>query len=199
MKPLTYLDADHLQHEFSTYFMFRPYPEFIPFTIKLPEKHHLAKGSVIDVETTGLNPETDDIITMGILQKDRAVIHQLTTPLYEPFKTYCHNRATRTPLPRYAYNTGFESQFLNIKEGWHDLTQYAERRGYDWNNPDYDPYIRVHLTDCTCSVFKEPNITGADVPHTWQEWLNTHKPETLSKITLHCLADLLRTRQLIDR
>jgi len=199
MKALTYLDAEHLEHEFSTYFMFRPYPEFIRFTVKLPPEHHLPKGSMIDVETTGLNPETEDIITMGILQKDRAVVHQLTTPPYEPFKTYCHNKADRTPLPRYSYNTGFESQFLNIKEGWHDLTQYRERHGYDWHNSDYDPYYRVHLDECTFSVFKEPNMRGADIPHTWQEWLTTHKPETLSRITLHCLADLLRTRQLIDR
>lgn len=199
MKTPPYLEADHLEHEFSTYFLFKPYPEFIPFTVKLPEKHHLPKGCVIDVETTGLNPETDDIITMGILQKDRAVIHQLTNTAYPQFKTYCHNKADRTPLPRYGYNTRFESEFLNIKEGWHDLTQHAERRGYNWYNEDYDPYYRVHLDECTISTFKEPNIKGADVPGTWQEWLNTHKPTTLSKITLHCLADLLRTRQLIDR
>ena len=187
MKTPPYLEADHLEHEFTTYFLFKPYPEFIPFTVKLPTEHHLPKGCIIDVETTGLNPETDDIITMGILQKDRAVIHQLTTSAYQQFRTYCRNRADRTPLPRYGYNTRFESEFLSIEEGWHDLTRSTFARG------------RLHLTDCTFSVFKEPDIIGADVPKTWQEWLNTHKPETLSQITLHCLADLLRTRQLIDR
>ena len=187
MEAVTYLDADHLQHEFNSYFLFRPYPQQFPFTVKLPEKHHLTKGCIIDVETTGLDPQQDHVIAMGILEKDRAVIHQLTTSAYQEFLTYCIQKAERTPLPRYGYNTRFESSFLNIKDGWHDLTRSTFTRG------------RLHLTDCTFSVFKEPNIVGADVPPTWQEWLTTHKPQTLFKIVGHNLSDLLRTRQLIDR
>ena len=193
------MDAEALSKNFLSYFMFKPWPEIIPFTIKLEPKQQLDKGSIIDCETTGLNPEADDIVTLGILKKDRAVIHQLTTAAYPLFKAYSQTKANRTPLPRYGYNTRFESSFLNIKEGWHDLTQHAERRGYDWHNSDYPPYYRMHLDECTYSVFKEPNIKGANVPPTWQEWLNTHKPQTLFKIVGHNLSDLLRTRQLIDR
>lgn len=196
MKALTIFDADHLQREFTRYFMFKPYPEIVPFAVRLPEEHILPRGALIDIETTGLNPEADDIITMGILQKDRAVIHQLTKPSYELFKAVCESKAIRTPKPRYVYNARFESTFLNIKEGWHDLRQYAER---DYEDPERGPYYRMRLDQCTFSVFKEPNIKGADVPHTWQEWLTTQKPETLSQITLHNLADLLRTRQLIEK
>ena len=187
MKRLIPFDADHLQHEFTSYFLFKPYPEIVPFTVRLPEKHILPRGAIIDIETTGLNPEADDIITMGILQKDRAVIHQLAKPSYELFKAVCESKATRAPKPRYAYNTRFETGFLNIKDDWVNLTQYGGKEWEDWEN---GPYYRMHLDQCTFSVFKEPEIFGHDVPRTWQEWLTTHKPETLSKITLHCLANL---------
>jgi hypothetical protein len=199
MEVFACLDVDHLQHEFCSYFLFRPHPRQVDFKVVLPQKQQLKKGCVIDVETTGLDPQQHHIVTMGVLEKDRAVIHQLTTSAYQEFLTYCIQKAQRTPLPRYGYNTRFESSFLNIKDGWHDLTQHAERRGYDWHNSDYPPYYRLRLDECTYSVFKEPNIRGADVPRTWQEWLNTHKPQTLFKIAAHNLSDLLRTRQLIGK
>jgi hypothetical protein len=269
------IEADILQHDFLTYFQHLPFPQHFPFIIKLPKRYYLEKGCIIDLETTGIFPLLSHIITMGILEKGRAVIHQLTVPKYTDFLYYCIQKAKETQEPRYAYNARFESEFLQIENGWHDLMQYrdyldnSESRGleiakaeksqirrinsgtykvhsqsgdgeyavYLWDDlwicecPYYETYgiaygikckhiwavefslkmeeqeqakrnlgiihCRKSLGQCTSSAFKEPTLRGSGVPQTWQQWLNTNKPEILAKITLHCLSDLLRERQLV--
>ena len=57
---------------------------------------------------------------------------------------------------------------------------------------------RKRLGQCTSAVFEEPAIRGRDVPQIWEQWLKTNKPEFLANITLHCLSDLLRERQLCE-
>lgn len=120
------IDAYILQHDFLTYFQHRPFPQHFPFIIKLPKRYYLKKGCIIDLETTGLIPLLNHIITMGILEKNRAVIHQLTVPKYMDFRDYCFQKAKETQEPRYAYNARFESEFLQIENGWHDLMQYRD-------------------------------------------------------------------------
>ena len=207
---------------------------------------------------------------MGILEKDRAVVHQLTVPKYRDFYYYCFQKAKETQEPRYAYNARFESEFLQIENGWHDLMQYrdypdlSESRGleiakakvsqisrinsvtYKVHSQSSDREYAVYLSEdqwsCEChqyeiygvkckhiwavefslkveeqeqvkrnlviihcrkklgrtsSAFKEPTLRESGVPQTWQQWLNTNKPEILANITLHCLSDLLRERQLV--
>jgi hypothetical protein len=53
------------------------------------------------------------------------------------------------------------------------------------------------LGKCTYAEFEEPPFSGRDVPYIWEQWLTTHNAEILSNITLHCLSDLLRERQLV--
>jgi hypothetical protein len=57
---------------------------------------------------------------------------------------------------------------------------------------------RKRLRQCTSAVFEEPAIRGGDVPQVWEQWLKTNRPEFLANITLHCLSDLLRERQLCE-
>jgi len=172
-------------------------PKIVTLDYHLEREQELPNGCIIDVETTGLDPQLHHIITFGILRRKTARIYQLTNPDYESFKALATQKTQRAQMPRYAYNTRFESDFTGIQQGWHDLTQYTERRGYDWNNPDYDPYIPMRLDQCTLTPFQEPDITGSQVPQHWQQWLNKHKPQTLWAIAFHNLSDLLRTRQLI--
>jgi hypothetical protein len=266
------INADILEHDFLTHFKQQPLPQYFPFIIKLPERYYLEKGCIIDLETTSFTPLSGHIITMGILEKDRATVHQLTVPKYEDFQVYCFKKARETQEPRYSYNACFESEFLQIENGWCDLMQYRLvdrfpvcakgleiakakksqiRRidnlnykvrsqgsdqwyavylsGDDWSCecPFYSTFFekckhiwavefsskaldienvkrndlftkyRKRLCQCTSAVFKEPAIRGGAVPQIWQHWLNTNKPEILANITLHCLSDLLRERQLV--
>lgn len=206
------------------------------------------------------------------MEKDKAIVHQLTVPKYKDFQDYCFQKARETQEPRYSYNARFESEFLQLESGWNDLMQYrvVDRfpvcaRGFEiakakegqirqidnfsyqvysqdsdrWYSvsfldgfwtcdcPFWETYFekckhiwavefsfkgldmehieknglftkhRKRIGQCTSSAFKEPDIRGEDVPQIWQQWLNTNKPEILANITLHCLSDLLRERQLV--
>jgi len=170
-------------------------PKIVTLDCRL-QREQLEKGCIIDIETTGLDPQLHHIITFGILRRKTARVYQLTNPDYEPFKALATQKTQRSQKPRYAYNARFESDFTGIQEGWHDLTQYEERHDeWIW----YDgPYYRMHLDQCTLTPFQEPDITGSQVPQHWQQWLKTHKPQTLWAIAFHNLSDLLRTRQLIQ-
>ena len=266
-----YLNADVILSDFLTHFRQIPLPEHFPFTIKLPKRYCLEKGCIIDLETTSIDPWSGYMITMGILEKDKAVVHQLTVPKYKDFRVFCFQKARETQEPRHSYNARFESKFLRI-EKWIDLMQYktldlfrvCERgleiakekesqvkqidncnykvhsqrsdewytvyhSGNDWSCECnfFQSYLekckhiwavefsfkglemeqvkreemilecRKSLGKCTSSVFEEPPIRGGNVPQIWEQWLNTNKPEILALITLHCLSDLLRERQLI--
>jgi hypothetical protein len=267
------IDADTIKYNFLTNFQHLPVPQHLPFYIKLPKRCCLEKGCIIDLETTSFSPLFGHIITMGILEKDRAMVHQLTVPKYKDFQVYCFQKARETQEPRYAYNARFESEFLQIENGWRDLMQYrvvdrfpvcargleiaktkeSQIRQIDNSNyqvhsqdsgrwyfvsfsngfwtcecPFWERYFekckhiwavefgfkglsmqqverddlfaeyRKSLGQCTFSPFKEPAIRGRDVPQIWQQWLNINEPEILANITLHCLSDLLRERQLVE-
>lgn len=156
----------------------------------------LQKGTIVDCETTGLDPKIDHILTLGILKRNKAEIYQLVQCRCARFKRLCHYIVARTPTPRYAYASHFEADFLNIKDDWIDLTQYFEVE-YDYANP----FRRYRLVDCTSHPFpSEPyDIDGAQVPNAWQLWLKTKDPNFLTDIVYHSLCDLLRTQQLTDK
>jgi len=187
-----------LKKQLLSYFLFEP-PPIVTLTYKLSPEEALEKGCIIDIETTGLDPAYDKIITLGILKRDIAQIHQLTIPAYNTFKLFCLRKTEKTPKPRYAYAAHFEQEFLGHFKDWRDLTQYVERRGYEWDNPEYDPYYRLRLDECTLTPFQEPDIQGREAPAYWETWLQQQKPKILYAITYHCLCDLLRARQLIGR
>jgi hypothetical protein len=268
------IEADILQHNFLTHFQHLPFPQHFPFVIKLPKRYYLKKGCIIDLETTSFSSLSGHIITMGILEKDRATVHQLTVPNYKDFQVYCFQKAREAQEPRYSYNARFESEFLQIETGWRDLMQYRvvdrfpvcargleiakskesqirqiDNFNYQVHSQDSDRWYAVNLSgdewnwscecsfystffekckhiwavefgfkglnmeqvkkndlfskyrkslgQCTSPTFEEPAIRGADVPQIWQQWLNTNKPQILANITLHCLSDLLRERQLV--
>lgn len=156
----------------------------------------LQKGTIIDIETTGLDPKLDHILTLAILKRNKAEIHQLVQRKCARFKRLCHYIAIRTPKPRYAYNTRFETDFLTVKDDWIDLTQYFEV-DYDHGNP----FRRYRLADCTRHPFPgEPyDIDGTLVANAWELWLKTKDPNFIVDIIYHSLCDLLRTQQLITK
>lgn len=187
---------NQLYQHFLSYFRFEPFPWIVELHHDLSNKKVLTKGCVIDIETTGLDANTNKILTLGILTRNKARIYQLTNKQYPRFRDLCINKVSKTPNPRYGYNPRFEADFLGIKEGWHDLTQWEERT---YNDYEQGPYYRLSLDQCTLSPFKEPTIASSEVPAYWKQWLTSKKPKTLYEITWHNLIDLLRTRQLVRR
>ena len=117
------IDAKILQHDFLSYFQNPPFPHHFPYTIKLPKQYCLEKGCIIDLETTSLSPLSGHIVTMGALEKDKAVVYQLTVPNYEEFRTFCVQKARETQA-RYSYNARFEGEFLQMEHCWIDLMQF---------------------------------------------------------------------------
>lgn len=184
-----------LKKQFLAIFLINP-PKIVETHYRLSKEQTLKKGCIIDVETDGLDPHHNRILTLGILKRNIAQVHQLTKADYGPFKSFAVEKTIFSPEPRYAYNARFEQDFLSEEKGWHDLTQYAKKEGF-YGTDDFDPFHRLRLDSCTLTPFTELDIVGSDVPRLWQEWLSKHKPESLWQITLHCLSDLLRTRQLI--
>ena len=175
-------------------------------SIIYPTQAHLTKGCIVDIETTGLDPDNDIIIAVGVLRTfthhekkhTRARITQLVrTDRPWRFRNVQHIRVFKAPTPRYAYNAEFESSFLHIQDGWWDLMQYGEREGNDWVNAEGGPLYKLHLDQVTFSPFSQPDIVGSEVPEHWQEWIKTKNPQELWPITFHCLCDLLRIRQLV--
>jgi hypothetical protein len=187
--------SNKIQKQFLSNFLFKPYPTIASLTYRLPSDHALPAGCIIDIETTGLDPAYDKIITLGILKHDIAQIHQLTIPAYNTFKLFCLSKTEKSPKPRYAYAAHFEQEFIGHFKDWQDLTQYAEREYIN----DFNPYYRLRLDECTLTPFQEPDIEGREAPAYWETWLQQRKPKILYAITYHCLCDLLRTRQLIGR
>jgi len=170
-------------------------PYFICLTYKLDNP--LDKGSILDIETTGIDPLSDKIITLGIIRKNFLLIYQLIKEdSYWRFLQLCKRIAKKQPTPRYAYSSHFEADFLNLKDDkWLDLTQYFEV-DYDYENP----FRRYSLIDVTRHPFpNEPiDIDGSQIPTEWQEYLKTKNKIHLTNITYHSACDLLRTKQLVD-
>jgi len=162
----------------------------------LPDEKVLQKGSIIDIETTGLFPTTDMLITLGILKGRKAHVYQLTNNQYIRFWRLCVSLVLKAPIPRYSYAAHFEADWLNIRDGWQDITQYAEK---DYDDFEYGPYYRLHLDQCTFSPFQEHDIISQQVPIQWKAWLREKNPKILYEIAFHNLCDLLRVRQLIGR
>lgn len=167
---------------------------FISLSCKLDTPLH--KGCIIDIETTGLNPASDQIITLGIIKKKLLLIYQLIhEDSYHRFHSLCHRVVKEQPIPRYGYACRFEADFLKIlDDDWQDLTQHFE--------VDSDPpYRRYSLASVTRHPFpNEPiDMGGSQVPVEWTEYLKTKNTIHLANIVYHAVCDLHRTKQLVEK
>jgi len=156
----------------------------------------LAKGTIIDIETDGLFPNRNHIITLGILKRNEIRILQLIKPQYTRFQKLCHRIVETQPKPHYAYASHFEQSFLQVTTEWQDLTQY-----YDIEYDDECPVRPHRLASLTFHPFpNQPyDIDGQQVLTEWQQWLKTKKPKHLSEIIYHNTCDILRTQQILEK
>ena len=151
------------------------------------------EGSIIDIETTGLYPDEDDIITFGFLVRDTITVMQRLEATASEFYQAVKSRVLELPSPLYAYNAKFERSFLAAKlkldldiidifEPW---MQRAEREGRKY--PALDDLARLPR-----EYFEEQVLDGRQVPFLWRSYQNTGDKRKVSLVVRHNMEDLIQ-------
>lgn len=157
----------------------------------------IPQGTLIDLETTGLDADQDEIVLFGYIRGSRLEIICRSSEEETLFTTQLAELVPTLPEPFYAYNLSFEKAFLQAKgidiEGI-DLFQ-------PWKEKAEALYLKWPKLDELFShaeqYFNEPVICGRDVPLLWQRFLNTRDDTYLQQIIKHNESDLLRELYLL--
>jgi len=159
----------------------------------------LVSGTIIDLETTGLYPSQDDIITFGWLTGNEIQVIQRVEASPETFYGCIEEELDRIPRPLYAYNASFERDFLRSKTG-RDLEfidvfkpwrKMAERKSLKWPSLD-------KISPVPYKYMGEKPVKGRDVVVIWKSYLRNRKLGQLSLIVMHNMRDLRQTLSLLS-
>jgi uncharacterized protein YprB with RNaseH-like and TPR domain len=157
----------------------------------------IPQGTLVDIETTGLDSNCDEIVVFGYVQGNRLEIICRTSREEEPFIAQLAELVPNLSRPFYAYNLSFEKGFLKAKgmniEGI-DLFQ-------PWKEKADELYLKWPKLDELFShaeqYFNEPVVSGKDVPLLWERFLHTRDKIYLQQIVKHNESDLLRELYLL--
>jgi len=152
------------------------------------------EGSVIDIETTGLNPAIDEIVTLGFIEVNKLQIIQRTSEDKAEFYKELKDVVSKLKAPFYSYNGSFENSFIQAQLGitkevvdvFAPWKQMAESQGQKWPKLDdlvSEPEIYLGIL----------RITGRDCPILWKNYLKTKDRELLTPIMEHNKSDILKT------
>ncbi len=104
------------------------------FTILFP-------GTIIDLETSALEPQDGDILTFGYFTSGVAKVCQLAKTdkdSADKFKQSVIETMKFLPRPFYAYNASFEEKWLNTKfdidlfDNWKKIAGGTKKEGHKW-------------------------------------------------------------------
>jgi uncharacterized protein YprB with RNaseH-like and TPR domain len=157
----------------------------------------IPQGTLIDLETTGLDVDHDEIVLFGYIQGSRLEIICRNLAEEAPFIAQLAELVPTLPKPFYAYNLSFEKGFLQAKG--------IDIQGVDlfqpWKEKAEALYLKWPKLDELFShaehYFNEPVISGRDVPLLWQRFLHTEDSNYLQQIIKHNESDLLRELYLL--
>jgi len=157
----------------------------------------IPQGTLIDLETTGLDADHDEIVLFGYIQGSRLEIICRSSTDETLFMAELAELVPTLAKPFYAYNLSFEKGFLQARgigiEGV-DLFQ-------PWKEKAEALYLKWPKLDELFShaeqYFNEPVISGRDAPLLWQRFLNTKDDNYLQQIIKHNESDLLRELYLL--
>ena len=157
----------------------------------------IPQGTLIDIETTGLNMDQDEIVLFGYIQGSHLEIICRSSQEEAPFVAQLVELVPTLPRPFYAYNLAFEKGFLQAKgidiEGI-DLFQ-------PWKEKAEALYLKWPKLDELFShaehYFNEPVVSGRDVPLLWRRFISTEDDNYLQQIIKHNESDLLRELYLL--
>lgn len=155
-------------------------------------------GTIIDIETTGLEPEYDEIITFGWLVKNVICVIQRFEASLKEFYGIIKEELTILPKPLYAYNAEFERKFLQVKiekdleiiDVFQPWKERAESRGFKWPKLDEIAPVPYEYLD-------ERQVSAHAVITCWKKYLMTRKPKQLNLIVKHNMRDLRQTLSLL--
>ena len=157
----------------------------------------IPQGTLIDLETTGLDMEHDEIVLFGYIRGSHLEIICRSSKKEAPFIVQLAELVPTLPRPFYAYNLAFEKGFLKSKgidiEGvdlFQPWKEKAEALFLKWPKLD-------ELFSHAEHYFNEPVISGRDVPLLWQRYLYTDDDNYLQQIIKHNESDLLRELYLL--
>lgn len=157
----------------------------------------IPRGTLLDIETTGLNVGFDEIVVFGYIQENRLEIICRTSRDEEPFMAQITKLVPSLPRPFYAYNLSFEKEFLKARgmniEGidlFQPWKEKAEELHLKWPKLD-------ELFSHAEHYFNEPVVSGKDIPWLWERFLNTGDEDYLQQIIRHNESDLLRELYLL--
>jgi uncharacterized protein YprB with RNaseH-like and TPR domain len=157
----------------------------------------IPQGTLIDIETTGLDERRDEIIVFGYIERNNLRIICRRSIEEKPFITELVDLVPKLSTPFYAYNSSFEEKFLRVKgirikaiDLFRPWKEKAERSGLKWPKLD-------ELFSQPEQYFREPIISGKDVPLLWRRYLETGDERNLQRIIWHNEADLLREMYLL--
>ncbi|MFO7995714.1 MAG: ribonuclease H-like domain-containing protein [Dehalococcoidia bacterium] len=157
----------------------------------------IPQGTLIDLETTGLDVGHDEIVLFGYIQGSHLEIICRSSKDEAPFIARLAELVPTLPRPFYAYNLPFEKGFLQAKgiriEGvdlFQPWKEKAQTLGLKWPKLD-------ELFSHAEQYFNEPVISGRDVPLLWQGFLYNGDDDYLQQIIRHNESDLLRELYLL--
>lgn len=164
------------------------------YTKELPTK--LQEGSILDIETTGMNSKKDEIITLGVIEKSTLTIYQRRKEIdCSTFHRVLKEVINGLSKPLFAYKLQFEHDFIKQQLGVHingnDLMEKWGKKADEMNMkwPKLD-----ELVSHPREYYENTNekITGKHIPILWRKYLETGDKETLDRIVLHNERDLLK-------
>lgn len=184
-KPLT--EADRMRTELA----FQEVKKF-EFGFKCVDKMYgiFPNGIILDLETTGINPQEDEIITFGYIQKDSMIILQRVEKETSGFYQAIKKELDKIPQPIFAYyaefekgflkRLGFKGTFIDILDPWKMKAKelHIKRPKLDELVPGPEKHIGEEMT------------TGSDVVRMWHRYLNTGNLDDLKLIIRHNQIDL---------
>ena len=129
-------------------------------------------GSIVDIETTGISPWSDRVVTVGLVHGNVCEVFQRTdeSDMLEALS----GRLETLPRPIFAFNKGFEESFLGLVV-------------------DYELQLRPYesLTEAIhISGICDPLGSGRQVPPEWRAYQIDRNKGHLERIVTHNRADL---------
>ncbi len=129
-------------------------------------------GSIVDVETTGISPKSNRVVTVGLVHGDVCEVFQRTDE--SDMLAALSKRLRSLPRPIYAFSKGFEESFLGMI-----LDCELQLRPYESLSQ------AIHI-----SGICDPLGSGRHVPPEWRAYQIDGNIDHLERIVTHNRADL---------
>lgn len=171
--------------------------EDIPFRVGIYTKSlpiGLLNGSIIDIETTGIEVGGSEIITLGCLQNNKTVVYQRADMTADEYHAYLTGKIMELPKPIYAYNAEFERSFLTTKslvdpELVDIFGPYMKRA-----NKMKIKYPKLdELASIPHHYFGEKSIPSKRIPDLWHNYVHKRDLRSLATIVKHVREDLIQS------